>query len=1404
MSKKVEWKDKTIVDSSAEQKNAKKRVFSSGTVEHVKFDPKKPVPLKDKTHPTKVKLGLTMIVKNEMKVLPRLFESVTPWIDYWVIHDTGSSDGTLDFIIEHFTKNNVPGELHHTPWKNFGFNRTKAVESTKDKVDFTLLLDADFILNVKDKNFKNALGRIKGHGHLIQYEGGMDYRQNLLVNSKLNWFYKGVTHEYIHALDSDPRKMIKFDGITITHKADGGNRSDKFERDIGLLEEALKEDETNGRYWFYLGQSYKDLGTTKKNLYDYKKRAIDEFKKKIANPGELTKTQVDKLKEKLAQMESELPAEDAWKEFIGKSIPAYYKRAEMGGWGEEVYYSYLQAGLARIRRGDTFWEILPDLLRAYMSRPTRLEALFHLVRYCRLNGMNQLGYSLGKMAENAKYPSDMLFIDRSIHELSFWDELSLCAHNVGDYKLAHQLGQRILAEKKYQPRDEPRIKRNTGWFKKIYDEKMVKEEANNLKGLNSAQADTIKKLMGQTAKSVTEQSKGLSGVGAETVPGVEKDQILAKKKETPGSFKFVRVRPEVKEGRLALIVTNYNMPERASAIAEYVKEHVKYPTDVILVDNGSDLEPPSKYTSLQLAQNVQTTHGWLMGLNYCDSLEVFEGFKYLAYGFVITSSEILEGQGDVIEKLMRPMVDDPEVAGVHPALSQDSTTWWKHLLKKGTGCRYTNMIDNIFSIYRADWFNQQGRFKPELTYAWGIDMETSYFARRDSKKILVNDDVEVRKVTNIGYKMDRMNMSSEDRFKNAREQIDVYFKKEYGEKWNDIVSQMYRIPEYLEVSPNLEQMIQEFPVREGGHRLLMEKLMADTLILNQGGCLVEVGCSREGWAHLNSTYKLALMAERLDADFYSIDVDTDWLNKTKRMVSWKKYQAINQKAEEFLSKFDRQIDYVYLDGFDVSLGANHHSADRKERYRKYLNCEIVNDKAYQHHLDCVKEIDRNLRVGGLICLNGVTDGVSFKDKGVTAIPWLLRSGRYKLLSHRYSAMLLEKTTQRSVGQVGKELVSSPKEKFVVTLLGYTRTKPRHTNWFPWNRFLEVYQTMGYPAEWCELKDLAGRAKMTGLEDDFKPRIFICWNEPTCVELVKSGVVHREDVIIQKLTSLGKGMESVNWGDNPKEYFKDWHWPLYQTVEDLLDRGFNIYAFGCQTTSEGFPEKKRIVEKLEKAGRLFWINWGSTVFTKEEIEGCKPVMDGLENDMAYVGSKWGKAGRGNTDQWDKFIQPVIDGADRPLKCDFHGSGFVGGMISDQESKKVLRGAKICPIIHAPSWVAEEGIQDRFYTVFTAGRFGVCDNPGVYQFFDQDDVVVETDPVKYVEKTKFFMEHPEEQRIYIERVQSKIRTKYNFYVQWDNILTRILHDQRDGVKDDDYQFLSRVSALHGVEGAWAERK
>ena len=66
----------------------------------------------------KSSICLNMIVKNESEIITRCLDSVKDLIDYWVISDTGSTDGTQQIITDYFKQHNIPGLLLENAWKN--------------------------------------------------------------------------------------------------------------------------------------------------------------------------------------------------------------------------------------------------------------------------------------------------------------------------------------------------------------------------------------------------------------------------------------------------------------------------------------------------------------------------------------------------------------------------------------------------------------------------------------------------------------------------------------------------------------------------------------------------------------------------------------------------------------------------------------------------------------------------------------------------------------------------------------------------------------------------------------------------------------------------------------------------------------------------------------------------------------------------------------------------------------------------------------------------------------------------------------------------------------------------------------------------------------------------------------
>src|SRR5882724_2966701 len=106
------------------------------------------------------KLCLNMIVKNEMANIERCLGAVADHITCWIIGDTGSTDGTQNFIKTFFASRNLPGELHSFPFKNFEQARNAALDCAYASplgCDYLLFADADMELVVEDASFRDWL-----------------------------------------------------------------------------------------------------------------------------------------------------------------------------------------------------------------------------------------------------------------------------------------------------------------------------------------------------------------------------------------------------------------------------------------------------------------------------------------------------------------------------------------------------------------------------------------------------------------------------------------------------------------------------------------------------------------------------------------------------------------------------------------------------------------------------------------------------------------------------------------------------------------------------------------------------------------------------------------------------------------------------------------------------------------------------------------------------------------------------------------------------------------------------------------------------------------------------------------------------------------------------------------------
>ncbi|MED2800479.1 glycosyltransferase family 2 protein [Bacillus thuringiensis] len=371
------------------------------------------------------KLCLCMIVKNESRIMERCLNATKSIVDFVSICDTGSTDNTPEIIENWCKENEIPGTVHHEPFKNFGYNRSLAVslaQKTYPEADYLLILDADMILEV-DPNFdKTSL--TEDHYLTLQYDVHIKYWLTRLLKASLPWKSVGVTHEY---WDIDRSKVganyntrvDRLETLVVNDPGDGGSKADKFERDERLLLQGINDPETTPdlhiRYLFYLAQTYFHL----------------------------------------SQFED--------------SIKWYKKRVEAGGWVEEVFYSLLRIGFCYeqlANRSANKQNEVTDadeketvkgqeekylalavfyFQKAWEYRPTRAEPLYQLARLYRLQSQNNIALMYALQGKEIPFPKDdLLFVDYHVYDYLFDYEISISAFYIPHKKHLGAVSQKYL------------------------------------------------------------------------------------------------------------------------------------------------------------------------------------------------------------------------------------------------------------------------------------------------------------------------------------------------------------------------------------------------------------------------------------------------------------------------------------------------------------------------------------------------------------------------------------------------------------------------------------------------------------------------------------------------------------------------------------------------------------------------------------------------------------------------------------------------------------------------------------------------------------------------------------------------------------------------------------------------
>jgi glycosyltransferase involved in cell wall biosynthesis len=319
---------------------------------------------------------LNMIVKNESSVIRRCLASVIRLIDYWVIVDTGSTDGTQRIIRECLAP--IGGELHERPWVNFAYNRNEALLLAQNKGDYLLFIDADEQLQFSPSFAMPNLTK-DFYVSNVEVEGGVRIHRELMVNNHLPWTWVGVVHE---AITCPLVKSYELLSHVINHARQDGHRSQnlqKFLMDAQILRQALKDDPHNSRNQFYLAFSYDVAGR------------------------------------------------------YGAALKQYQECVLMNGFAEEVFYSLYRIAWLQEQLGKDFETIVDSYSRAFLARPSRVEPLFYLANFYVRKNKPLLAYFVSRYAQMIPPPDDHVMVDYPLYSYRLLEQWADICYLLGRF-----------------------------------------------------------------------------------------------------------------------------------------------------------------------------------------------------------------------------------------------------------------------------------------------------------------------------------------------------------------------------------------------------------------------------------------------------------------------------------------------------------------------------------------------------------------------------------------------------------------------------------------------------------------------------------------------------------------------------------------------------------------------------------------------------------------------------------------------------------------------------------------------------------------------------------------------------------------------------------------------------------
>lgn len=232
--------------------------------------------------------------KNESHCIRKTLEAVAPYVDRFLIYDTGSTDGTMAIAEQFFADSGIYGDVYCAEWEGFAVSKTKMMALAKrlaksrrssgeaslvgpagagpsqprqadddQHADYILHLDADDVLV---KLNPSEIDKFADAFSATLTRGTSTWKATVLYGGQLTWRFCGVAHTIIRAVEKASPIIHDLPGCVICADEVGIRAADpkKYAKDAELLVQQYMDtadddpDGLHSRSAFYAAQSFFD------------------------------------------------------------------------------------------------------------------------------------------------------------------------------------------------------------------------------------------------------------------------------------------------------------------------------------------------------------------------------------------------------------------------------------------------------------------------------------------------------------------------------------------------------------------------------------------------------------------------------------------------------------------------------------------------------------------------------------------------------------------------------------------------------------------------------------------------------------------------------------------------------------------------------------------------------------------------------------------------------------------------------------------------------------------------------------------------------------------------------------------------------------------------------------------